>query len=156
MSKKDKLYEYLDSIKYAKLDGRAKGLLYFYATVYNWTERRPSYYSERTICALTGMAPSTYQEKRKYLEKFGWIVVKGRGREVTSLVGVLVGRGDPDYESNCWAKWHPYNIQEELKNFWEEFPSLEDALDNDADLVLKMSSTYSREHEDIWGKFEHR
>jgi hypothetical protein len=45
MNKKDKLYEYLDEVIYAKLDGRAKTLLFFYATVYNWTKDRPSFWS---------------------------------------------------------------------------------------------------------------
>jgi hypothetical protein len=157
MSKKDKLYEYLDEVIHAKIDGKAKGLLYFYATVYNWTKNRPSYWSERSICAVTSMAPSTYQEKRKYLEDLGWIVVKNRGREITALVGVKVGRNDPQYEMNCWAKWHPYTQKDDLDNFWDEVQEDEQRKFQISDeLVLKLSTNSKEENEDIWGVFESR
>ena len=157
MSKKDKLYEYLDEVIHAKIDGKAKGLLYFYATVYNWTKNRPSYWSERSICAVTSMAPSTYQEKRKYLEELGWIVVKNRGREITALVGVKVGRNDPQYEMNCWAKWHPYTQKDDLDNFWNEVEEDEQAKFQISDeLVLKLSTNSKEEIDDIWGVFESR
>ena len=156
MNKKDKLYEYLDEVIYAKLDGRAKTLLFFYATVYNWTKDRPSFWSERAICAITGMAQSTYQAKRNYLEDLGWIVVKRRGRDMTSLVGVMVGRDDPNYESNCWAKWHPYNNKLEVENFWDEFPVKSVPKPGSEELVLKVSGTKFDDPNDIWARFESR
>jgi|LauGreDrversion4_2_1035121.scaffolds.fasta_scaffold1065477_2 hypothetical protein len=156
MSKKDKLYEYLDEVIYAKLDGKAKTLLFFYATVYNWTKDRPSFWSERAICALTGMAPSTYQAKRNYLEDLGWIVVKKRGREMTSLVGVMVGRDDPNYESNCWAKWHPYNNKLEVDTFWDGFPVKRMQKPGSEEMILKVSRSNPNEVDDMWGIFESR
>jgi hypothetical protein len=156
MSKKDKLYEYLDEVIHAKLDGKAKGLLYFYATVYNWSNNRPSYWSERSICAVTSMAPSTYQEKRKYLEDHGWIVVKNRGREITSLVGVKVGRNDPQYESTCWAKWHPYTQREDLDDFWNSVTDETNTFEVSDELVLKLSKSPDTDAENLWGIFENR
>jgi len=156
MSKKDKLYEYLDEVIYAKLDGKAKTLLFFYATVYNWTKDRPSFWSERAICALTGMAPSTYQAKRNYLEDLGWIVVKKRGREMTSLVGVMVGRDDPNYESNCWAKWHPYNNKLEVDTFWDGFRVKRMQKPESEEMILKVSRSNPNEVDDMWGIFESR
>ena len=156
MGKKEKLYEYLDEIIYAKLDGKAKTLLFFYATVSNWTKDRPSFWSERAICAITGMAPSTYQAKRNYLEKLGWIVVKKRGREMTSLVGVMVGRDDPDYESNCWAKWHPYNNKLEVDSFWDDFPIHRKQETKSDEMVLKLSGSNFDDPNEIWGRFESR
>jgi len=156
MSKKDKLYEYLDEVIYAKLDGKAKTLLFFYATVYNWTKDRPSFWSERAICALTGMAPSTYQAKRNYLEDLGWIVVKKRGREMTSLVGVMVGRDDPNYESNCWAKWHPYNNKLEVDTFWDGFRVARMQKPESEEMILKVSRSNPNEVDDMWGIFESR
>ena len=157
MSKKDKLYEYLDEVIHAKIDGKAKGLLYFYATVYNWTKNRPSYWSERSICAVTSMAPSTYQEKRKYLEELGWIVVKNRGRDITALVGVKVGQNDPKYELNCWAKWHPYTQKDDLDHFWDEVQRDEPtSFDVSDELVLKLSTNPKEELDNIWGVFESR
>lgn len=105
----DKLYKYAEIVKLAKIDGSAKALLWFYAFVFNWENKRPSWYSQRRICALTGMSPSTYHKKRKYLEELGWITVLNRGFKDTCLVSVKVGSNDPSYEGMSWAKWHPEN-----------------------------------------------
>jgi hypothetical protein len=113
--KQDKLYAYNKAIMFAKIDGTAKSLLYFYANVFNWTEKRASFYSQRHICAFVGMSQSTYQIKRKYLEELGWIKVKYRGRNKSCEVTVLMGLDDPNYETQHWAKWHPTN--EEIENF---------------------------------------
>lgn len=105
-----KLYEYGAKVQAAKLDCTAKALLWFYAYTYNWTENRYSFYAQRKICAQVGMAQSTYQKKRKYLEDLGWIKVVRRGYNDTCLVKVMVGQDDPEYENMSWAKWHPSNI----------------------------------------------
>jgi hypothetical protein len=148
MSKKENLYKYMDDIMYAKLDGKAKGLLYFYAHRYNWSKNLPSYWSERTICALTSMSPSTYQEKRKYLEDLGWIVVKKRGRQITSLVGVKVGNDDPLYEDTCWAAWHPYNGDNSLENFWDNV--------EESDKGTNAAPDQKEDPDNLWGIFESR
>jgi hypothetical protein len=105
----DKLYKYANIVMHAKIDGSAKALLWFYAYVFNWEKRHPSFWPQRKICALTGMAPSTYHKKRKYLEELGWITVFNRGFENSCLVSVKVGVNDPEYETMSWAKWHPEN-----------------------------------------------
>lgn len=104
-----KLYKYAELLINAKLDSKAKALLWFYAYVYNWEEAKASYWSQRRICASVGMSSSTYQEKRKYLEDLGWIKVIHRGFETPCKVSVLIGMDDPNYESKSWAKWHPSN-----------------------------------------------
>lgn len=104
-----KLYKYAEILINAKLDSKAKSLLWFYAYVYNWEEAKPSYWSQRRICASVGMSSSTYQAKRKYLEDLGWIRVIHRGFETPCKVSVLIGMDDPSYETKSWAKWHPSN-----------------------------------------------
>jgi hypothetical protein len=99
--------DYADKIRLAKLDGGAKGLLWFYASTFNWRNKKPSYYTERSICALTGMSLGTYHVRRKYLEELGWISVYHKGKHNTAHVGLKVGNDDPDYETKCWAEWHP-------------------------------------------------
>ena len=105
----DKLYEYAALVQRAKLDGKAKALLWHYAYTYNWTNKRPSFYSQRTLCAEVGMSQGTYYEKREYLEKLGWIKIKRRGFDKPCMVTPMQGQDDPDYENRSWAKWHPSN-----------------------------------------------
>jgi DNA-binding transcriptional MocR family regulator len=113
LNKQEYLYEYNEKIKRAKIDGRAKGLLQFYANVFNWKSRGASFYTQRQICALVGMSQSTYQEKRDYLENLGWVKVEYRGRNKSCRVWVSVGRDDPEYEKKSWARWHPDNLQDD-------------------------------------------
>ena len=94
----------------AKLDCKSKALLYFYASSYNWTQNKPSWYSQRSICALVSMAPSTYHAVQKKLENLGWIRTHYRGRDKTVQVWVSIGNPDPDYESYSWSTWHPFNL----------------------------------------------
>jgi hypothetical protein len=105
-----KLYKYAEIVLNAKLDSKAKALLWFYAYVYNWEEGTASYWSQRRICASVGMSSSTYQDKRQYLQDLGWIRVQHRGFETPCKVSVLIGVDDPSYESKSWAKWHPSNV----------------------------------------------
>ena len=105
-----KLYKYAEIVINAKLDSKAKALLWFYAYVYNWEEGKASYWSQRRICASVGMSSSTYHDKRQYLQDLGWIRVQHRGFETPCKVSVLIGVDDPNYESKSWAKWHPSNV----------------------------------------------
>lgn len=104
--KQDKLYLYNRYIADAKLDGLAKGLLYFYANVYNWSKDEASYWSQKSICASVGISQNTYQKKRKYLEDLGWLKVQNRGRNKSCKVWVSVGVDDPSYDQKCWAGGH--------------------------------------------------
>lgn len=117
----DKLYKFGNSIIYAKLDGTAKGLLWFYAFVYNWENHKDSFWAQRKICALTGMSQSTYHVKRKYLEDLGWIRVIRRGYKDSSLTKVTVGKNDPNYEKMSWAEWHPQNEAEKKRNQYQKY-----------------------------------
>lgn len=131
-NKRTKLYKYAEVIINAKLDSKAKALLWFYAYVYNWEEGKPSYWSQRRICASVGMSQSTYQIKRKYLEELGWIRVQHRGFETPCKVSVDLGIDDPNYENKSWAKWHPSNIEilpEEEEGDFEDH-SINDKLNN--------------------------
>ena len=98
-NKRTKLYKYAEVIINAKLDSKAKALLWFYAYVYNWEEGKPSYWSQRRICASVGMSQSTYQIKRKYLEELGWIRVQHRGFE-TPCKGIVITKET----LKTWAK----------------------------------------------------
>ena len=107
--KQDKLYEYAAIVQRAKIDGKAKALLWHYAYTYNWTNKHPSFYTQRTLCAEVGMSQGTYYEKREYLENLGWIKIKRRGFDKPCMVTPTKGQDDPDYENRSWAKWHPSN-----------------------------------------------
>jgi hypothetical protein len=107
--KQDKLYEYAALVQRAKLDGKAKALLWHYAYTYNWTTKCPSFYSQRTLCAEVGMSQGTYYQKRQYLVDLGWVKIRKRGFDKPCLVTPLEGMDDPDYEKRSWAKWHPSN-----------------------------------------------
>ena len=109
MDERTKMYDYLADVRGAKIDGGAKGLLYFYATVYNWSKNTSSFYSERSICASVGISLSTYQKRRTYLESFGWIKTTRRGTRGSVHVAVQKGFDDPSYANKCWANWHPSN-----------------------------------------------
>ena len=104
-----KLYKYADLVVKAKIDCKAKALLWFYAYTYNWDKGLPSYWPQRKICALVGMSSSTFIVKRNYLEELGWINVKHRGWKLPCKVGVLIGKDDSDYDTKSWAAWHPSN-----------------------------------------------
>jgi hypothetical protein len=111
-------YKYLAAIQNAKLGSKEKLLLYFYATTFNWKSKKPSFYSQRKICALNSMAPGTYDKSRDKLEELGWIKVIYRGRRKSCQVTVRFGIDDPDYDNFSWAKWHPSNrLAEDI--FWE-------------------------------------
>jgi hypothetical protein len=117
-------YDYIRVIQNAKLGSKEKLLLYFYATTFNWSERRATYYSQRKICALNSMGEGTYKRTRDKLEELGWIKVLYRGRRLSCKVTVRYGIDDPNYESRCWAKWHPSNrLAEDV--FWEIVSRLE-------------------------------
>ena len=109
IDKRDKLYEYAEMVRKAKLDCKAKALLWHYAYTYNWSQKKPSWYSQRVLCAEVGIAPATYHDRRKYLERLGWIKVTNRGFNQSCLVIPTIGQDDPEYENRSWAKWHSSN-----------------------------------------------
>ena len=121
-NKKNNLYEYLDFVKLAKLDCKSKALLYFYAISYNWSHNKPSWYSQRAICALTAMAPSTYHSVQKKLEQLGWIRTNYRGRDKTVQVWVSVGDSDPEYDTYSWSTFHPFNLEGQISENYEHDP----------------------------------
>ena len=111
-------YEYIREIQAAKLGSKEKLLLYFYATTFNWKDRRPSFYSQRKICALNSMGEGTYKRARDKLQELGWIKVLYRGRKLSCQVTVLIGKDDPTYDDRCWSGWHPSNKTAE-DTFWD-------------------------------------
>lgn len=105
-SKDDNFYgfvRYAREIVDARIDGKAKSLLWFYAWAYNWTEKRRSFWPEKKICAHVGMSVATMHKHRKYLEKLGWIEVVKVHYLLPPLIGVKVGKNDPDYELHAYA-----------------------------------------------------
>jgi hypothetical protein len=106
-NEKDKLYKFAEHIINAQLDCKAKSLLWFYAHTFNWTEGRPSFYSQDKICAYVGMSAKTYHKARKYLEGLGWIQVQKRGYLKPPLVWVMVGNNDTEYRYHSYAAGHP-------------------------------------------------
>jgi hypothetical protein len=111
-------YKFLAAIQNAKLGSKEKLLLYFYATTFNWEERRASFYAQRKICAMNSLSQGAYDKARDKLEDLGWIRVIYRGRKKSCQVSVQYGKDDPSYEARHWAKWHPTNISIE-DQYWE-------------------------------------
>jgi hypothetical protein len=109
---------YLAAIQNAKLESKEKVLLYFYATTFNLKERKPSFYSQRKICALNAMAPGTYTKSREKLKELGWIKVVYRGQRKSCQVTLYYWQDDPMCELRSWATWHlSKRIAEEA--YWE-------------------------------------
>ena len=105
------LYKYGERVKLAKLDLKAKALLWFYAYTFNWVEKRPSYYTQEQICAYVGFSPSTFQKAKKRLIELGWIKIHKPAFDLPVLVTVKVGRDDQNYDKSSWAKGHKSNRQ---------------------------------------------
>lgn len=102
-------FELASKIRDARLDGLAKGLLYFYSLTYNWSENRPSFYEEERIAAHTGMSVSTLHKRRKLLVQLGWITVENIEPRKPPLVYVHEGKNDPNFETMCYSVWTPEN-----------------------------------------------
>ncbi len=92
--KRDGFLEFASRVHKAKLDTRCKVLLWHYAYGFNWLRGKPSFYSQRQICLLTGMSASSYQKARKRLLELGWIIEFKRGRRQTVLVTPKEGIDD--------------------------------------------------------------
>jgi hypothetical protein len=104
------LYKYGEKVKLAKLDLKCKALLWFYAYGYNWTDKKPSYYTQDQICAYVGFSPSTFQKTKQKLIDLGWIRVKKVAGHLPSLVTPKTGKDDSSYDSKSWAKGHKSNL----------------------------------------------
>jgi hypothetical protein len=120
----DGLYKYGEMVRLAKLDLKAKALLWFYAYTYNWSENRPSYYTQEQICAYVGFSPSTYQKSKKRLVELGWIKTTKPAFDKPVFVTPKKGRDDEKYEKYSWAKGHKTNkttLEEDIENLPPEF-----------------------------------
>ena len=119
---RDGLLEYASIVHNAKLTTSCKVLLWHYGYAFNWSGKSPSFYSQKLICLLTGMSPSTYQKARKRLLELGWIIEFKRGRRKSILVTPQVGRDDEEvvarfenYQSN------EVSLEETIRNLPDEF-----------------------------------
>lgn len=120
--KRDGFLEYASRVHSSGLDIHSKALLWHYAYAFNWTEKRPSYYSQELICLLTGMSPSTYQKARKRLLELGWIIEYKRGRRDPVLVAPQVGRDDVRVLVKMRAyKSKKATLEETMQNLPDEF-----------------------------------
>ena len=104
-------FDYAEGIKLAKLDLKAKALLWFYAYTFNWTEGKPSYYTQEQICAYVGFSPTTFQKVKNRLIELGWIKTHKASYDLPVFVTVKKGKDDENYEKSSWAKGHKSNKQ---------------------------------------------
>jgi predicted transcriptional regulator len=104
-------FDYAEGVKLAKIDLKAKALLWFYAYTYNWSEGKPSYYTQEQICAYVGFSPSTFQKAKNRLIELGWIKTYKTSYDLPVFVSVKKGRDDENYEKSSWAKGHKSNKQ---------------------------------------------
>ena len=108
---KEGFFDYAEGIKLAKLDLKAKALLWFYAYTFNWTEGKPSYYTQEQICAYVGFSPTTFQKVKNRLIELGWIKTHKASYDLPVFVTVKKGKDDENYEKSSWAKGHKSNKQ---------------------------------------------
>lgn len=104
-------FDYAEGIKLAKLDLKAKALLWFYAYTFNWSEGKPSYYTQEQICAYVGFSPTTFQKVKNRLIELGWVKTYKTSYDLPVFVTVKKGRDDENYEKSSWAKGHKSNKQ---------------------------------------------
>jgi hypothetical protein len=104
-------FDYAEGVKLAKIDLKAKALLWFYAYTYNWSEGKPSYYTQEQICAYVGFSPTTFQKAKNRLIELGWIKTYKTSYDLPVFVTVKKGRDDENYEKSSWAKGHKSNKQ---------------------------------------------
>jgi hypothetical protein len=104
-------FDYAEGVKLAKIDLKAKSLLWFYAYTYNWSEGKPSYYTQEQICAYVGFSPTTFQKAKNRLIELGWIKTYKTSYDLPVFVTVKKGRDDENYEKSSWAKGHKSNKQ---------------------------------------------
>ena len=109
--KQDKLYLYGNTVMWAQLECKAKALLWFYAYTFNWSEGKPSYYTQEQICAYVGFSPTTFQKVKNRLIELGWIKTHKASYDLPVFVTVKKGKDDENYEKSSWAKGHKSNKQ---------------------------------------------
>ena len=120
--KRDGFLEYASRVHTAVLDTKCKVLLWHYAFGFNWKIRQPSFYSQKSICLLTGMSPTSYQSARKRLLELGWIIEKKRGRKQSVLVTPQIGRDDQEVVSRFASlKSGEISLADALKDLPDEF-----------------------------------
>ncbi len=119
--KRNNYLEYAAIVHRAKLSTSCKALLWHYAWAFNWTHRRPSFYTQQQICALISMSPSSYQKARKRLVELGWIIEERKSRVLPVFVTPKIGTDDPNYDSWSWSRWHPSNEQS-IEEFIADLP----------------------------------
>ena len=114
-------FEYIRKVRSAKLLAREKNLLYFYASMYDWDEKRASYAGIELIAAWTGMSKASVNRAKNRLIELGWIKSFRRDRYSKVYVWVLNGQEDPDYNKQKFARDHTYTSTKAEPSFEEAF-----------------------------------
>ena len=107
---------YSKYVQFAKLDLKAKALLWFYAHAYGWNNKRPSYFTQEQICAYVGFSPNTYQKTRNRLEELGWIKVIKNKFDLPLLITPMIGEDDEGYDLAAYSKGHKRNKNIDIEN----------------------------------------
>ena len=110
-------FEYIRKVRSAKLMAREKGLLYFYASMYNWDENEPSYAGIELIAAWTGMSTATVNRAKKKLKELEWIRDYRQDRYSKVYVWVTSGKEDPDYDKEGFSLYHTYKSKRPIPSF---------------------------------------
>lgn len=113
-------FEYIRTVRSAKLKAREKNLLYFYASMYDWDNASPSFAGIELIAAWTGMSIATVNRAKKRLKELGWIRDYRKDRYSKVYVWVTRGIADTAYEMEEFAKFHRYAAVPSI-------PSIEDS-----------------------------
>lgn len=128
-------FEYIRLVRSAKLLAREKGLLYFYASMYNWDESSPSFAGINLIAAWTGMSKATVNRAKKRLKQLGWIRDYRKDRNSKVFVWVTKGKPDPEYDLQEFAKFYRETAATEIPSFEESegwnHPESPDELNDD-------------------------
>jgi hypothetical protein len=138
-------FEYMRKVRSAKLLAREKNLLYFYASMYNWDEKKASYAGIELIAAWTGMSKASVNRAKNRLIELGWIKSFRRDRYSKVYVWVLNGQEDPKYNQHHFAKYHTYTSTTSEPSFEEAFGVSQDDYPSDQFDISIFESAFEKD-----------
>jgi hypothetical protein len=141
-------FEYIRKVRSAKLLAREKNLLYFYASMFNWDEGKPSFAGIQLIAAWTGMSEASVNRAKKRLLELGWIRSYREDRYSKVFVWVFSGLEDPNFDKHGFAKHHTYASKKSAPTFEEAFGyPLEENSSNQSDSSVYAIDTQGKQKE---------
>ena len=143
-------FEYIRKVRSAKLLAREKNLLYFYASMFNWDEGKPSFAGIGLIAAWTGMSEASVNRAKKRLLELGWIRSYRQDRYSKVFVWVFSGLEDPNFEKQGFAKHHTYSSKKSAPTFEEAFGFPQEDYPSDQFDLSSFERAFQKEQKEIY------